>query len=375
MLRYMTAGESHGKGLIAVLDGVPAGMKIDEGSINGELARRMRGYGRGGRMAIENDTAEIIAGCRKGVTLGSPVGMLIRNRDHKIDELPELMCPRPGHADLAGILKYDLEGARGVLERASARETAARVAAGAVAKLILGEFGIKVLSHVVMIGGVHADAKGLSFDQIFSLAEKSDVRCADKYTAKKMRKAIDEAAKRGDTLGGVFEVIVKGVPPGLGSYSQWDRRLDGILARAVMSIQAVKAVSIGAGIESASLAGACVHDAVSYDGKQRAFERKTNRSGGLEGGVTNGSNILVKGFMKPIATLMSPLESVNISTKKKARASTERSDVTAVPACGVVAEAAVAIEIASAFMDKFGGDAVSEMRRNYEGYRKYLREK
>lgn len=373
MLRYMTAGESHGKGLIAVLDGVPAGMKIEGEFVNGELARRMRGYGRGGRMAIENDTAEIIAGCRKGVTLGSPVGILIRNRDHKIDELPELTCPRPGHADLAGILKYDLEGARGVLERASARETAARVAAGAVAKLILGEFGIKVLSHVVMIGGVHADTKGFSFDQIFSLSEKSDVRCADKGTSGKMRKAIDEAAKRGDTLGGAFEVMVKGVPPGLGSYSQWDRRLDGMLARAVMSIQAVKAVSIGAGIESASLAGACVHDAVFYDGKKRAFERKTNRSGGLEGGVTNGSDILVKGFMKPIATLMSPLESVNIATKKKARACTERSDVTAVPACGVVAEAAVAIEIASAFMEKFGGDSIAEMERNYESYRKYLK--
>jgi len=370
MLRYMTAGESHGKGLMVILDGVPAGLEMDGEFINAELRRRMHGYGRGRRMAIEADTADIVAGCRKGVTIGSPVGMLVENRDFKIDELPDVKCPRPGHADLAGIQKYDLNDARDVLERASARETAARVAAGAVAKLLLKVFGIRVLSHITMIGGIEADTEALGFDEILSLAdtEKSELRCADKEAEKAMIKKIDEAMASGDTLGGTFEVIVEGVPPGLGSYAQWDRRLDGDLARAVMSIQAVKAVSIGKGIESAGLPGSGVHDAIRYDSSGKAYKRDTNNAGGIEGGVTNGSDLVVSGFMKPIATLNTPLDSVDIDTKNTAKAATERADVTAVPACGVVAEAVVALEIASAFTDKFGGDSVSEIRRNHDAY-------
>ncbi len=370
----MTAGESHGKGMMAVLDGVPAGLDMDEVFINGELARRMTGYGRGKRMNIEKDRIEVIAGCKANRTIGSPVGLLIHNRDYRIEELPEVTSPRPGHADLAGMQKYDFRDARNVLERASARETAARVAAGAVAKLILNEFAVRILSHVVMIGKVRADTKGLSFDELLALAEGSDVRSADKRAAGRMREEIDKAAKAGDTLGGVFEVITEGVPPGLGSYAQWDRRLDGALARSVMSIQAVKAVSIGEGIEAAGMSGARTHDAIYYDEAKESFKRATNNAGGLEGGVTNGSAVVVRGFMKPIATLGSPLRSVDINTKKESAAATERSDITAVPACAVVAEAVVAFEIASAFLEKFGGDSMGETRRNFEAYGRHLKE-
>ena len=282
---------------------------------------------------------------------------------------------RPGHADLAGMQKYDLDDARGVLERASARETVARVAAGAVAKLILREFGIRILSHVMMIGKAEADTKGLSFDDILTLAEASDVRCADGEAAKRMREEIDKARKAGDTLGGVFEVIAEGAPPGLGSYSQWDRRLDGALARSVMSIPAVKAVSIGEGIKCAGMSGAGVHDEIFYDRTRRVFKRTTNSAGGLEGGVTNGSAVTVKGFMKPIATLRAPLRSVDIGTKEETAAATERSDVTAVAACGVIAEAVVAIELASAFLEKFGNDSITEIRRNFENYIEHLKER
>lgn len=368
----MTAGESHGKGIMAILDGMPSRLKIEEDFINRHLERRMVGYGRGGRMAIEKDKVEIIGGCRRGETIGSPIGMIVYNKDYKIDELPDVKCPRPGHADLAGVQKYALKDARSVLERASARETAARVAVGAVTRLFLREFGIRLTSHVIMLGGVQADVGGLSFDQIEKLSDASDLRCVDKKAAQKMRGEIDKAKKAGDTLGGSFQVIARGVPAGLGSYAQWDRRLDGALARAVMSVPAVKAVSIGSGIASSGMKGSETHDEISYDSKKRIFTRSSNNAGGLEGGVTNSSDVTVTGFMKPIATLAAPLKSVDISTKKASKAATERADVTAVPACGVVAEAAVAFEIASAFLEKFGGDSIPEVRRNYNAYMDYL---
>jgi len=376
MLRYLTAGESHGKGLMAILDGVPSGLAMDEALINLELSRRMFGYGRGGRMDIEADTAEVVAGCRKKRTIGSPIGLLVKNRDHKINELPAVKDPRPGHADLAGVQKYAHSDARDVLERASARETAARVACGAVAKMILKEFGIRVLSHVVEIGGVKADTKGLSADEIAEKADMSSsrLRCADPAAEKEMCRVIDEAKQAGDTLGGGFEVIVENAPPGLGTYAQWDRRLDGALARAVMSIPAVKAVSIGEGIRAASSKGSEVHDAVKYDSARKRFIRDTNNAGGLEGGVTNGEPVVVRGYMKPIATLSSPLETVNLDSKKNSSASTERSDVCAVSACGVIAEAVIAMEIASALLEKLGGDSMVEIKRNYEGYLKQLTE-
>jgi chorismate synthase len=372
----MTAGESHGEGLLAILDGIPAGLKLDREFVSGELRRRMYGYGRGKRMEIEDDTAEIIAGCRKGLTIGSPVGIMIKNKDFKIDELPDVKKPRPGHADLAGMLKHGFKDARDVLERASARETAARVAVGAVAKLLLKEFGIRILSHVTMIGGAEANTEGLSFDEILKLADekKSKLRCADAEAEKKMCKAIDEAQKAGDTLGGSFEVIAEGVPPGLGSYAQWDRRLDGALARSVMAVPAVKAVSIGNGFECASRKGSQTHDEITYNAAEKAFQRSTNNAGGTEGGVSNGAPIIVKGFMKPIATLGAPIKSVDIDTKEEALASVERADVSAVAACGVVAESGVAFELALALLEKFGGDSVREARRNYDAYMKSLKE-
>ena len=374
MLRYMTAGESHGKALMAVVDGVPSGLTLKGKDIDTDLKRRMEGYGRGGRMAIESDSAEIIAGCRKGVTIGSPVGILVSNRDFKIDKLHPVKDPRPGHADLAGMMKYATKDARDILERASARETAVRVAVGAVAKKLLGEFGIKILSHVVMIGGIEADTQKLSFAGIEKLIKGAKkIRCADAEAVREMCAEIDRARSAGDTLGGEVEVIASGVPAGLGTYAQWDKRLDGAFARAVMSIPAVKAVSIGAGIEAAFEAGSCVHDEIAYSKNKKTFTRDTNNAGGLEGGITNGEPIIVRAFMKPIATLGTALRTVNIDTKKETGAARERADVCAVGACGVVAEAAVAIEIASAFLDKFGGDSVTEIKRNYKGYKDYLK--
>lgn len=370
MLRYMTAGESHGKALVAVLDGVPAGLEFSSKDINSDLKRRMKGYGRGARMSIESDKAEVIAGLRKGKTIGSPIAILIANRDFKIDKLGSVKDPRPGHADLAGMMKYGTHDAREVLERASARETAARVAVGAVAKKLLSEFGIDIISHVVMIGSVFARTATFSFTKIKNnLGKASRVRCADKEAEKLMCRVIDEARRRGDTLGGSFEVIAKGVPAGLGSYSEWDRRLDGALARAIMSIPAVKAVSIGAGIGSSGAFGSEVHDEILYSKTKKAFVRETNNAGGLEGGVTNGELVTVKGFMKPIATLKSALKTVNINTKRVSRAATERADVCAVSACGVVAEAAVAVELASSLLEKFGGDSLSQTKKNYKAYK------
>ncbi|MFH1395560.1 MAG: chorismate synthase [Candidatus Omnitrophota bacterium] len=382
MLRYMTAGESHGKSLIALIDGVPAGLVVDKKAVKfiwDELYKRMCGYGRGARMAIETDcgkNVEILSGIRKGITIGSPMAIQIINNDFKIDDLPDVKCPRPGHADLAGMQKYHLKDARDVLERASARETAARVAAGAVIKLFLREFGIKILSHVTMIGKVKASTEHLSFDEIAGLtdAAESPLRCADKNAEKKMCKEIDAAKKQGDTLGGSFDVIAVGVPPGLGSYTQWDKRLDAELARLIVSIPAVKAVSIGEGIECAAKSGSKTHDAIGYDRNGKMFNRVTNNAGGIEGGMTNGMPVRITGFMKPIATLKNSLKSVNIDTKKESRAATERSDVTAVAACGVVAESMTAFGIGAAFLDKFGGDSMTEICRNYNAYIKQLKE-
>jgi chorismate synthase len=358
--------------MLTILDGVPAGLVIDKRCIDAELSRRMMGYGRGKRMSIERDTVEILSGLRKGRTIGSPITLLVKNIDHSMDKLPVVLEPRPGHADLSGALKYNTKDVRDVLERASARETVARVGAGALAKALLGEFGIRVMSHVVVIGSVEAKTDGLGFNQIITISEKSPVRCADPDASRLMCEEIDLAAKASDTIGGVFEVIVSGVPAGLGSYVQWDRRIDANLARAVMSIQAIKAVSFGTGFESARRMGSAVHDEIFYD-KRRGFYRKTNNAGGVEGGMTTGEDIVVRGVMKPISTLRKPLASVNIKTKRPFKATVERSDICAVPAAGVVGEAVSAIEIANAFIEKFGGDSIAEMRRNYEGYLSQIR--
>ncbi|MBU0683675.1 MAG: chorismate synthase [Candidatus Omnitrophota bacterium] len=381
MLRYMTAGESHGKALIAIIDGVPAGLTIDEKAVKfiwDELHKRMSGYGRGARMAIETDcgkNVEILSGIRKGVTIGSPVAIELVNNDFKINDLPDVKCPRPGHADLAGMQKYNFKDARDVLERASARETAARVAVGAVIKLFLKEFGIRILSHVTMIGRVKARTGNLSFDEIASLTDPdtSPLRCADKNAEKKMCKEIDKAKAHGDTLGGAFEVVATGVPSGLGSYVQWDKRLDAELARLIVSIPAVKAVSIGEGIAVAANTGSETHDPIEYDMNEKIFKRTTNNAGGIEGGMTNGMPVIITGFMKPIATLKNPLKSVDIDSKKESTAATERSDVTAVAACGVVAESMAAFGIGAAFLDKFGGDSMREVQCNYGAYMEYLK--
>lgn len=372
MLRYMTAGESHGEALVAILDGMPAGLKIDPVFIDKDLARRMVGYGRGGRMKIENDKAHILSGIRRNVTTGAPISVLIKNRDFSIDRLPSVTKARPGHADLAGALKFCEKDIRNILERASARETASRVALGALAKTLLREFGIDILSHTLSIGKIYARTENLSFEKIRKLAEYSDLRCADKVRASLMKTEIDRARKSGDTLGGVSEIIIKGVPPGLGSLSQWDRRLDANLARCLMSIPAVKGVSLGGGFNLASMKGSEAHDVISYS-RIKGFYRATNNAGGLEGGITNGEHIILGVAMKPISTLGRPLDSVDIKTKKKIKAQVERADVCAVASCGVVAEAVSALGIADAMFEKFGGDSLGEMKRNFKGYIEQIR--
>ena len=367
MLRYLTSGESHGKCMLAILDGMPAGLKVDAALVNNELCRRMAGYGRGGRMKIERDAAEILSGLRRSRTIGSPIAIMVRNVDQSIGKLPIILEPRPGHADLAGAIKYGFDDVRDVLERASARETIARVSAGAVCKILLAEFGIRITSHVTAIGNVESRKNSLGYKQIATLSERSQVRCADAAASVLMCKEIDMAMREGDTLGGVFEVIVNGVPPGLGSYTQWDRRIDAKLARAVMSIQAIKAVSFGAGFALAEMRGSTAHDEIFYS-KSNGFFRKTNNAGGIEGGMTNGEDVRIQAAMKPLATLKRPLASVNIKTKRAFKATVERSDVCAVPAAGVIGEAVVAVEIANAVIEKFGGDSVREMRRNFDGY-------
>ena len=372
MLRYLTGGESHGQAICAILDGMPSGLRVKESSINNDLHRRMLGYGRGVRMQIEADKVKIVSGLRKSVTIGSPITLMVNNIDHSIDKLPIVLCPRPGHADLSGAIKYDMSDIRNVLERASARETAARVAVGAVCKTLLAEFGVDIASHVTVIGGIEAQTKDLGFNQLVSISEASPVRCADPDASKLMCAEIEDAMEEGDTLGGVFELIVRGLPVGLGSYAQSDRRIEARIASAIMSLQAIKGVSFGVGFEAAHMRGSMVHDEIFYD-KKRGFYRTTNNAGGIEGGITTGEAIVVKAVMKPIATLKAPLASVNIKTKKPVRASVERSDVCAVPAAGVVGEAVVAIELANAMIEKFGGDSVREMKRNYDGYIEQVR--
>jgi chorismate synthase len=380
MLRYLTAGESHGPMLTAILEGIPANLSLVAEEINLDLGRRQRGYGRGGRMRIEKDEANIVGGVRHGLTMGGPIAILIANRDwenwkrtmdskpvdREADPKEPVTRPRPGHADLAGALKYGQRDVRNVLERASARETAARVAVGAVCKRLLREFDIEVFSHVTEIGGIVAKVDGLSFAQSRDLAEGSEVRCADAEAGEAMMRKIDEARKRGTSLGGVFEVVALNLPVGLGSYVHWDRKLDGRLAQAVMSIQAIKGVEIGLGFEGAKRFGFETHDEIFYeDGR---FVRKTNRAGGLEGGMSNGQPIIVRGAMKPISTQYAPMASVDLLTKEPFKASIERSDICSVPAAGVIGEAVVAFEIARALREKFGGDSLEEMTRNYRGY-------
>jgi chorismate synthase len=388
MFRFTTAGESHGKALVAIVEGLPAGLPIDIEQINRELWRRQQGYGRGARMKIEQDRIEILSGVRQGLTLGSPLALMIENKDWaNWDQImaveskqlaPEksrqVKRPRPGHADLAGGLKYDARDLRNVLERASARETAARVACGALAKQLLAVFGIQIVSHVIQLGGIPAKPLELTFDQISSIPDDSPLNCADANTQQKMIDLIDQTKTDGDTLGGIFEVVARGVVPGLGSHTSWDQKLDGRFAQAIMSIHAVKAVAIGAGIEASSLPGSQVHDEISYSDETKEFTRATNRAGGLEGGVTNGEEIRVRGYLKPISTLRRALRSVDIDTKQEEKAAFERSDITVVPAAGVIGEAMVALTLAAAMREKFGGDSLGEMKRNFEGYREQLRE-
>ena len=383
MLRFETAGESHGECLVATLTGLPAGIPISLDGINHELWRRQQGYGRGGRMKIETDRAEIVAGVRHSRTIGSPIAIVIRNQDWQnwtqalpvedVDDAEDkrkpVTRPRPGHADLAGAIKYNFRDARYVLERASARETAARVAVGAMAKALLGEFGIQILSHVIAVGSVRLD-RGAAWEEIVALSKKSEVLlgCVDLETERRMKGVVDEAYRTGDTVGGIFEVVAHGLPPGLGSHVTWDSRLDGRLAQAIVSIQAVKGVEIGCAAESAASFGSTVQDTIHYDREAHRFTRGANRAGGLEGGITNGQDVVVRGFLKPISTLRRPLESVDLETREPALAAYERSDVAVVPAAGVIGEAMVAIVLAQAFLEKFSGDSLTETRRNYEGY-------
>ncbi len=384
MLRFLTAGESHGPTLVVTIDGMPAGLALDTDALNLQLRRRQGGYGRGRRMQIESDHVEVVAGVRYGVTTGAPIAFLIRNRDwvnwqqtmHAEATMPEqatgtrraqVTRPRPGHADLAGAIKYGLDDVRDVLERASARETAARVAAGSLARQLLGQFGVRLASHVSAIGPVTAPDRTVTFAEAAALADDALLRCVDLDAQQQMIAAIDAAKEAGDTLGGAFEVIVSGVPPGLGSYVQWDRKLDGRLGQAIMCIHAIKAVGIGIGPQVAFRPGSRVHDEIlPPEADATAPVRPTNNAGGLEGGVTNGQDIRVTGFMKPIATLMTPLRSVDLTTLKDAPAAIERSDVCAVPAAAVVGEAMVAFVLADAFLEKFGGDSIEEIRRHFE---------
>jgi len=370
MLRFLTAGESHGRGLLVTVEGMPAGVPVSEDAINEQLARRQRGYGRGGRMQIEQDRAEIYSGVMSGTTIGAPIGLAIGNKDWRKDE-PPLTRPRPGHADLAGALKYHFDDVRRVLERSSARETVARVAAGALARILLGQFGITLFSHVVELGGIAAERRPARAEEIPAVAEASPLRCADPEAEQRMIAAIDEAKARGDTLGGVFEVVALGLPVGLGTYVHWDRRLDGRLAQAMVSINAMKGVEIGRGFEEARLPGSAAHDEIFYEAG-RGFYRRTNQSGGTEGGMTTGEPLVVRVAMKPLSTLRSPLASVDIVTKERVDAAVVRSDVTAVPAAGVIGEAMAAFVLADAMLEKFGGDSLDQMRVAYDAHREWV---
>ncbi len=373
MLTFTTAGESHGKCLVVIVNGFPAGVHLDESGINEDLKRRQGGFGRGGRMKIESDSVCILSGTRKNITIGSPICLKIENKDYKIDILPDVTRPRPGHADLPGVIKFGHKDVRNILERASARETAARVAAGSLAKIFLAKFDINVLGYVKGIGGVNSKKTIKNPEEIIRIRNKSKVFCLDKMAESKMIEKIKKAKKEGDSLGGVIEIMAFGVPPGLGSHTQWNLRLDGILASALMSIQGIKGVEIGLGFDFSKKFGSQVHDEIFYCEEKGAFGRTTNNAGGIEGGITNGEVLIASAAMKPIPTLMRPLKSVDIITKKPVSASTERSDVCAVPAVSVVGEAAMAFEIARCFMEKFGGDSIGEMVRNYKGFLEQIR--
>ena len=388
MLRFETAGESHGECLVATLTGLPAGIPISVETINRELWRRQQGYGRGGRMKIETDRAEIVAGVRHSRTIGSPIGIIIRNKDWQNwtevlpvedtdgceDKKKPVTRPRPGHADLAGAIKYNFHDARYILERASARETAARVAVGGMAKAFLGEFGIGVLSHVIAVGTARLE-RAADWDELVALSRKEEVvlACVDAAVEARMKEVVDEAYRTGDTVGGVFEVVAHNLPPGLGSHITWDSRLDGRLAQAIVSMQAVKGVEVGFAAEGAASFGSKVQDTIHYDRPGRRFTRGANRAGGLEGGMTNGQDILVRGFLKPISTLRRPLESVDLATREPALAAYERSDVAVVPAAGVIGEAMVSIVLAQAMLEKFGGDSLEETRRNFDSYQEQVK--
>ncbi len=389
MLRFYTAGESHGQALLAFVSGLPASLPIELDFINHELHRRQLGYGRGGRQKIEKDRAEIFAGVRHGKTIGAPVALRIENRDWPnwekalpVEDSPDLadrdkklVAPRPGHADLAGSQKFNFHDARYILERASARETAARVAAAAFAKLLLRQFGTEIASHTVQVGHVKLDRKA-SWDEILRVNADLDspLRCVDSAVQDKMKSEVDAALKAGDTVGGIFEVIARNVPVGLGSHVQWDEKLDGRLAQAVMSIQAVKGVEIGAGVTAAGSYGSEVQDEISYDKSARRFRRSSNRAGGLEGGITNGEDVIVRGYLKPISTLRRALGTADMVTKEPVQAAYERSDWCVVPAAGVAGEAMVALVLADAFLQKFGGDSLAEMRRNFDNYARQIDE-
>lgn len=378
--RFVTAGESHGKALVAIVEGVPAGLEIDIAAINHELWRRQQGYGRGGRMKIETDTVEILSGVRHGRTLGSPIALTIGNKDfihwqqvmstEEMEEQPNnpriVTRPRPGHADLAGGQKFGARDLRDILERASARETAARVACGAIAKQLLRAFGIQIRSHVTQLGGIPELPLSKNWEEINAIPADAPLNCADQGSQDAMMAAIDTAKENGDTLGGVFEVVAKGLPVGLGAHTSWEDKLDGRIARALMSVHAIKAVEIGDGVANAARTGSAVHDEIIHDGT--SFSRSSNRAGGLEGGITNGEELRIRGYMKPISTLRRSLRSVDINSKEPSEAAFERSDITAVPAAGVIGEAMLAIVLANEMREKFGGDSIDEMKRNYGSY-------
>jgi len=392
MLRFSTAGESHGESLVALVSGLPAGIPVDQEFLDHELWRRQQGYGRGGRMRIERDTAHILSGVRHGKTIGSPIAMTLANKDWKNWEeiLPvaegdaekhkAVKSPRPGHADLAGALKYDFKDARYVLERASARESAARVACGALAKMLLRSLGIEVASHVVRVGTAELSREA-TFAEIAALASREEVllACVDPESEARMKAEVDLALRTGDTIGGIFEVVVHGLPPGVGTHVNWDERLDGLLAQAVMSLQAVKAVELGRGVTAAQSLGSKVHDAIAYegepeeDGKFTKFSREQNNAGGLEGGISNGEDVVVRGYLKPISTLRRPLASISFDTREVTKAAYERSDVCVVPAAGVAGEAMVALTVARQVVEKFGGDSLRELERNFKGYCEQIR--
>ncbi len=390
MLRFSTAGESHGESLVALVSGLPAGIVVDQAFIDRELWRRQQGYGRGGRMRIERDAAHILSGVRHGKTIGSPVAMTLANNDWKnwneilpveagdAEKHKAVASPRPGHADLAGSLKFDFKDARYVLERASARESAARVACGALAKLLLKALGVEVGSHVVRVGKAEL-GRDAQWEEIAAANAKEEIllNCVDTEAEARMKAEVDAALRTGDTVGGVFEVVVHGLVPGVGTHVNWDERMDGLLAQAVMSLQAVKAVELGRGVTAAESMGSTVHDAIGYDAAGTdgftRFLRTQNNAGGIEGGISNGEDLVIRGYLKPISTLRRPLASINFETREPVKAAYERSDVCVVPAAGVAAEAMVALTVARLVIDKFGGDSLRELERNYKGYCEQIR--